>query len=191
MRWLIIILLFCSCHPLRHYRHVALDDFRNAAERNLLAKAANEEFPQIRDTPKVIFTGIDSTQYNAVNHAYNVLLDSLIAAYSRDTAGVLTAPTGTIDSLRIVRNFLRVYKPPAVIKTEVKEILVRNTAIENQLQTAIDNCRDEAERLADTAEVAKDRQAKTRQTNIWLWVVCGLLAAGNVYQLLNGKKLIG
>lgn len=176
-----------GCSPLRHYQKVALDPFRNSAERSLLSRACTQEFPAIQDTGRVIKVGVDSSDYNAVAEAYNVLLDSLIAMYERDTVsypGVIRICTPG-DSARIIRNFLRIYKPPAVIKTEIKEVKVTDMAAIAMKQSEVDKCREENAALATTAKNATEKLKDKNQTNVWLWVVLGLLAAGNVYQLFK------
>jgi ASC-1-like (ASCH) protein len=198
VRYLLIILLFASCNPLRHYQKVALDPFRNNAERALLAKAAHEEFPAIKDSVRVVSTGVDSSDFNAVNMAYMTLLDSMIAHAEReDTVRTpinnsyersLYRQVFPTDSLRIIRNFVRVYKPPAIVKTEVKEVRVSDTFKEALLQTQIDNCRTDNAWLVSEVAKAKENFDDKRRTNIWLWIVMGLLAVGNVYQLTNRWK---
>lgn len=171
MRYLFILFLFCACNPLRHYTKVATDPFRNSKERELLSRACIQEFPAVRDTPKVVYTGIDSSDYLAVNEAYLKLLDSLIAM-SNDTAFTATGTDNRpvlaywFDSIRVVRNFLRTYKPPAVIKTVVKEVPVRNTAIEHQLQTSIDYARSENQGLVKQRDEAVDKKKKAKTTNV-------------------------
>jgi hypothetical protein len=187
VRYLIIILLFASCNPLRHYNKVALDKFRNNAERALLAKAAHEEFPAIKDSVRIVSTGVDSSDFNAVNMAYMTLLDSMIAHAEReDTATEGVRPYfAPVDSLRVIKNFVRVYRPPAIIKTEVKEVRVSDTFKEALLQSQIDNCRRDNDFLMTETAQLREKRDDTKRTNIWLWIVLGLLAVGNVYQLTS------
>jgi hypothetical protein len=185
-----------GCNPLRHYQKVANDTYRNAPERTLLSRACVSEFPAIRDTAQVISTVVDSTAYIAVAEAYNALVDSLINHEIEDakqdsTHGIVDLrDQAIIDSLRHIKGFIKTYHPPAVIKTVIKEVPVRNTAVESLLQQKIDDCSRENDGLIVQAKSAVEQKKKARTTNIWLYIVTGLLLVGNVYQLFGKKTLV-
>jgi hypothetical protein len=198
-----------GCNPLRHYQKVANDTYRNAPERTLLSRACVSEFPAIRDTVQVVSTVVDSSDYLAVAEAYNQLIDSLIAYKEKELDDDIDSATGwhksnvfggslrdelanrtSLDSLRHIKGFIRTYHPPAVIRTVVKEVPVRNTAIESMLQQKADACRTENDGLIVQAKSAVDERKRARTTNLWLYIVGGLLLFGNVYQLFGKKTLV-
>jgi hypothetical protein len=89
-----------------------------------------------------------------------------------------------VDTVFLTR--IRALKPAVITRTITKEVPVRNTAIENQLQTKINACTNENNGLVIQAKGAKESQKRTRTTNIWLYVVSGLLFLGHI---VRTKKL--
>jgi hypothetical protein len=195
MRYLIIALIFCSCNPLRHYLKVQNDPFRNEAERSIIARVSLQEFPPLKDTPTttVIY---DSTAWKELNEQYHILVDDYVRHIEADTPILIDAfhiwDSHSIDSFNnIARAYaikslaetvkkLKATKPATITKTIVKEVPTRRGEVENQLQNEINNCRRENSELSYQAKTATDKQKKTGTTNIWLWVVTGLLTIGHI-----------
>jgi hypothetical protein len=197
MKYLILMLLVIGCSPLRHYVKVANDPFRNSAERALLAKAAAEEnLLTYSDTPRIVTSGTDSTDYNAVVDAYNELLDSLLAQQPLDTSFIIDTSrpvyTGVSkrDSLKIIKNFLRVYHPPAVVKTIVTEKKVHDPAAELVLQNRVEACRTENDNYVKKIAAA-ELKLKNRTTVMWwLIAVIGLGVGLATYKLLHKTQIV-
>ncbi len=178
MRWLIIILIFTSCNPLRHYTKVVNDPFRNEKERELLARASLQEFPPVSGEPTITVT-VDSAGFDELNKEYNKLVEDYAKHIAADTLR-----GGEIDTVFLTK--IRALKPAVITRTITKQVEVRNTAVENQLQSKINACSRENEQLVSEAKGAKDSQKKTRSTNIWLYVVSGILLLGHI---VRTKKL--
>lgn len=197
MKQLLIIctglILLASCKTLHHYKKVDADSFVDARESKYISRTCARLYPEIKDTPKVIYSGIDSSDYLAVTDAYNVLLDSLIAAYERDTAtipGVIRICTAG-DSARIVRNFLKGYRPPAIINTEIKEVPVRNTAVENMLASQLAACKQENEQALEKQETAERKLKNLKAADGWKYGGALLLSIiAFIVGLLMRKKSI-
>jgi hypothetical protein len=141
-----LFLISCvACSPLRHYQKVALDPFRSAQERELLAKAANEEFPEyISDTQQVSIV-VDSTEVQRLNEAYNALVDEFVKHQEDDT---IQEPRtiGTSNSAKLYAELLQKMqklKPATITKTITKEIKVRDGAWAEVKQKEVNVCREE------------------------------------------------
>lgn len=207
MRYLTIFLLaLVACNPLRHYNKVVNDPFRNAPERQLLSRACVQEFPAVRDTARTVKSDIDSSDFLASQAAINALLDSLNAHLERESKTADQPITGTRvdslavigpsravsprDSLRIIRGFLKVYKPAPIIHNKVVEVPIKSSsagAYEHTLQAGIDKCRDENEALALATKQAQEARHKTRTTNIWLIVLAAVAIGGNIFQYFKWR----
>lgn len=202
MKYLIIALLLYSCSPLRHYTKVANDPFRNSAERALLARAAQQEFPAIEDTGRVIYTGVDSAEYKALNMAHLQLLDSLIAHYEREDTLSWVPETenppalqsmidaafnevAKVDSLRHIRNFLRTYRPPTITRTEVKEVKVRDAAWAELKQQEINACKLENEQLTKRTQIAEEKASNRGGTQWWLICLCVILGGWHLVNIFK------
>jgi hypothetical protein len=177
MKYILIILIFCACNPLRHYQKVKDDSFRNAAERELLAKAASDEFPIVKGEPTttVVF---DSTAYNNIVKEYNTLVQDYINHIESEDS------TSKIDTVFLTK--IRNLKPAAIVKTVTVEVPVNNPYVEEKLRIEVRECKNENDGLVIQAKAARENQKKTRTTNVWLYVVGGLLAFGHI---VRTKKL--
>jgi hypothetical protein len=178
MRWLFIILIFSACNPLRHYQKVALDDFRNSAERDLLAKAASEEFPITKGEPTTTVV-YDSSAYNELMNKYNSLVQDYISDQSGSDAVVTEIDTVFLSKIRAL-------KPATIVKTVTVEVPVNNPYVEEKLRIEVRECKNENDGLVIQAKAARESQKKTRTTNVWLYIVGGLLALGHI---VRTKKL--
>lgn len=186
MKYLIIILLFSSCSILKDsrtykaYQRVAADPFVDQRESVLLSQKCLTVYPFIRDTPRIVSVGVDSLEYEAAVKSYNELLDSMIVLYERmDQLAVIdttaTLPVNYVtrpqDSLRVIRNFLRLYKPPRIVRTEVKEVPIINTAWEAQKQIELEACRAEKAQLyQDNQKIATKLQNRNASRG---WILGG------------------
>ena len=194
---LVGLALLVGCSFFRHYTKVVNDPFRNEAERSLLSRACVQEFPAVQDTPRIIFSGVDSSDYLAVAEAYNALVDTLINREERGlpSRGAQEVPIELanqhnvyLDSLKIVRNTLRNYHPPAIIKTEIKQVKVTDVAAVSLKQSEVNACRYENEQLTKDAHDAKTKLGNRTTTMYWLLFVCLILLIGNVVQILSKVK---
>jgi hypothetical protein len=141
-----LFLICCvGCSPLRHYKKVALDPFRSAQERELLAKAANEEFPEyISDTQQVSIV-VDSTEVQRLNEAYNALVDEFVKHQESDTVQE-PRTIGTSNNAKLYAELLQKMqklKPATITKTITKEIKVRDGAWAEIKQMEVNTCREE------------------------------------------------
>lgn len=141
MRKLLIptLFLFIGCSPLRHYQKVVNDPFRNAKERALLARAAQQEFPNVvgDTTPQVTVT-YDSTEVNLLNDAYNALLDDYLKHLDKDSSQITKREIDTV-----ILNKIKKLKPATITKTITKEIKVRDGVWAEVKQNEINTCREE------------------------------------------------
>lgn len=176
MKYLLILLVLCACNPLKHYQRVANDPFRNEQERKLLAKASLEEFPPQAVGEPTIRVVVDSTEINRLNEEYNKLVDDYVRHIEADTSKFL-------DTVFLTK--IRNLKPATITRTVTIEKEVRSTAVENQLQTKINECDRENQTLATQAKKAKDEKKKARSTMAFLWIISGLLLAGHVVPLFR------
>lgn len=178
MKYLLIALLFVSCSTYKAYQRVARDPFVDARESVLLSQKCLTVYPFIRDSAKTITVGVDSAAYNATIDAYNELLDSLISQYESQEGELAFIDTNDAilksDSLRIIKKFIKHYRPPAIVKTEIKEVPVRNTAWERQKQGEIEACTAEKEAMRqDYQKVTRKLQKRNAEKG---WFIAGGLA---------------
>lgn len=202
MKYLIIILLFASCSPLKSYRKVANDPFRNSSERTLLARAYASEFRDLKDTPRIVSNTTDSSLYEQFVESYNELTDSLIAAYDRQekleklleqkrsdsdssTPKTTYCKYSKADSLRIARAAVNAFKPPPVINREKTEVPVTNGGEIFLKDLQLGTCRQENDKLSKEATAAKDSEGDAKKTRNWLWVIASLMGAGYVFQVIK------
>lgn len=183
MKWILLFsIVLCACNPLRHYQKVALDNFRNIKEKQLLSKACNEEFPLKLDSPTVTVS-IDSAEYNKAVEAYNALLDEYLQHMERDTSkGTVTIIDNVrykctpADSARILRNFLKTYRPAPIVRTiEVKtpvEDSRKVFAVEQKLKTCADENQDLSNSLTKKSNSLKN------------WKTAGFVMGGALLLLL-------
>lgn len=182
MKYILIIVLLASCSTYKAYQKVARDPFVDARESVLLSQKCLTAYPFIRDSAKTVSSSVDSSAYNTMVEAYNLLLDSLIVQYESgegeqafiDTSDVVKVSKA--DSLRIIKRFLRSYRPAPIIKTEVKEVPVRNTAWEAQRQAEIEACRGEKELFRQDYQKVVSKLQKRNTEKGWL-IAGGLLLA--------------
>lgn len=181
----IAALFLAACNPLRHYQKIAADPFRNSAERAILRPICLAEWPLQIDTPRLVRVGVDSSDYAAAVSAYNEILDQLIKAHENDGEAerVIIAP---VDSARIIRNFLKWYKPMPIIKTEYLEVPVRDTRIEDQRASEVAACRAENDQLRGDLQKAKDNLGK-RTSSMWIAIGSAALLLLIVLGFLIGK----
>jgi hypothetical protein len=153
-----LFLFLISCSPLRPYRKVVNDKFRNSAERELLARAAQQEFPAIiGDTPQVTVVW-DSTEYNELAKAYDELADELIRK-AEESSQFANRDT-------IIEYITRTLKPATITKTVTKEVKIRDAVWAEVKENEIRQARWENERLRIETGEAKTR-AKNRMTIIY------------------------
>lgn len=183
MRYLLILLIFANCSPLRHYTKVANDPFRNEAERQLLARASLQEFPPITGQPVTTIV-YDSTAYKELSAQYNLLVEDYIRHIEKEDS------SGNREADTVFLTRIRALKPATIVKTVTKEIPIRNTAVENQLQTSLNACTRENDGLAIQAKTASDRRKDARKTLTFLYVISGVLLAGNLVQLFSKKRFL-
>ena len=141
MRKLLIptLFLFCSCATtLKPYKKVLNDKFRNAQKRELLAKAANEEFPEYVGDTVLSNVTIDSSEVLRLNDAFNDLLDDYVKHLENDPAQDVVYLPDTVILEKIKK-----LKPATITKTVTKEIKVRDGAWAEVKQMEVNTCREE------------------------------------------------
>lgn len=191
MKYLIIIWILSSCATLKNnreykaYQRVAGDAFVDQREGVLLSQKCLTVYPAIRDTPRVVSGGVDSAEYNATTQAYNELIDSMIVLYDRMDGMVILDSTATLpvdyiirpqDSLRILRNFLRIYRPPPIVQYKVTEVPTINTAWQAMKQTEIEHCRAEKATLQMNNDILSAKLQKKNSKTGWI-IAIGLMLA--------------
>jgi hypothetical protein len=146
MRKILIPALFLitACSPLRHYRKVVNDPFRNKAERELLARASQQEFPNVTsDTPTITVT-YDTVFYEVPAQEKGSEIVTEIAI--RDT---------------IIKQITRTIRPAQITKTIKIERQVRDAAWAELKENEVRQARWENERLQIQLNEAKT-DSKTR-----------------------------
>lgn len=194
MRYLAIILLFCSCGTYKAYQKVQEDAFVDDREKKIILDKALLLHPDLRGTPTV--KGVDSAEYNATINAYIDVIAQLIANdTAQDDDDFLFIPengvsvpvrvvyrTNRKDSLRIISNFLKVFKVPAVVKTiEVPTVDGRK---EEQWRIAMTACNAENAKLLNDNAALKEKISKRSARTGW-FLGGGLLLA--VIMFLVGR----
>lgn len=171
MRKILIPTLFLlvACSPLRHYNKVVNDPFRNAKERALLARASQQEFPNVvGDTAQTIT--YDSSQLQRLNEEYNALVDELVKHYDHDDSSQKV--NKVFDTIWYEK--IRSLKPATITKTITKEVKVRDGVWAEVKQNEINTCREELRLMT----FQKD-EFKTKRDNIQkiLWYMGGAILA--------------
>lgn len=183
---------------MRHYKFVLTDPAPSEKERVTLRDAYRRQFPKYLDTAVIIKTQIDSAAYlNSVN-TQNQLLDEVIKAYGQidsllakdSTTGVRLCIYSRSDSARIVKHFLSSYKPPPVIVYTEKEVPYKDDGDLAKAYQEIHELQRENDGLKIQRDAAIDNRKKAKTNLTWLYIVAGLLLAGNVYQLVGKNKLV-
>jgi hypothetical protein len=149
------------------YEKVAQDRYRTKTERDLLAKPCSDEFPPKLGEPKIVREGVDSSDYFSALEAYGnaldenlALKDSLIAVMKLKYPGIdsvvkqVPKEIRERDSLRIIRNFMKTYRPKPIIKEVVKEVPVQDSAANNEWQRLLNTCRNNEQDALKKAEQA-------------------------------------
>jgi hypothetical protein len=132
------LFLFVACSPLRHYQKVVNDPFRNAKERALLARAAQQEFPNVSSDTQQVSVVVDSSEVNLLNEEYNHLLDAYLDHLNSDTSQISKRE---IDTVLIEK--IKALKPATITKTITKEIKVRDGVWAEVKQNEVSTCREE------------------------------------------------
>jgi hypothetical protein len=200
MRKLLLIptLFFFACSPLRHYKKVALDPFRSTQERELLAKAANEEFPEyVSDSTPLVTVEIDSSEVTRLNEAYNALLDDYLGHLEEDTIPVTQSLMMTEERLKIppyanrcshvnhvaqfsdsrlngLINGMKqlIQKPAVVTRTVTKEIKVIDGIWKAKKESEVSHCREELRLMTFQKDELK---IKVKNKNTIIYTLGGFL----------------
>lgn len=179
MRKLLLIptLFFFACSPLRHYKKVALDPFRSAKERELLAKAANEEFPEyISDSTPQVTVEIDSSEVKRLNDAYAALLDDYLGHLENEPKTDTFIYNGghSVDHYIKLREAIKALKPATITKTVTKEIKVIDGVWKEKKENEVKACREELRLMTfqkDELLTKKKNQATIIRWMIGVWVL--------------------
>jgi hypothetical protein len=175
------LFLICSCNPLRHYQKVVNDPFRNAKERELLARASLQEFPNVAgDTLQSIV--YDSTEVNLLNDAYNALLDDYLRHLDKDTTPIAKREIDTV-----ILNKIRNLKPATITKTITKEIKVRDGAWAEVKQNEVNTCREELRLMTFQKDEFKTKVGNQRKIIYYIGGFALLLLVLIVWKPRIGK----
>ncbi len=177
MKYLIIILLFTSCSTYRAYQKVAADPFVDARESVLLAQKCLAVYPFKTDSVRLVSVKDDSSAYQATIDGLLMMIDTLTAQIDTEVGFIDTndqvqpCKIRRTDSLRIIRNFVKSYRVPPIIRTEIKEIPTLDTKAVAIIQAQLNGCISENNKLAASKEtVDKKLQNKQAQTG---WILGG------------------
>jgi hypothetical protein len=179
------LFLLIGCNPLKHYQKVANDPFRNSAERELLARASSQEFPNtISDTPTVT-VHYDSTEYNELLKKIKgaalgwsgprpLEYDSagsdptwaldISAYYPRDENVI----TGTDNRAALDAMIKAAIKPATITKTVTKEVKIRDAVWTELKENEIRQARWENERLRMDLNQANTARKNQRTMIYWI-----------------------
>jgi hypothetical protein len=136
-------------------------------------------------------SGIDSSDYNNVVEAYNELLDAVIKAYESDTTRIpgVVYVCPPKDSARIIKNFLKSFRPPAIVRRDTVKVEVTSlqaSATIEQQRTEIITLRAENQKaLADKDEAVGKLQNKNKQLAWWILGIVAAFGAGWVVRTLK------
>jgi hypothetical protein len=185
MKNLLLILcmgaLLSSCiTDKKAYRRVAEDATVNASEQEIIRNKYRGLFPEIILPPIPGGVGVDSSDYLTAIDNQNLLLDQLIKAQ-----GLIDSITGRPpcdisagDSARLIKNFLRDYRPKPVYihdTTQVPVISSDAQATMSAQQNRIAGLIAENAALLAKADTA-EQNAKDTKKNKWLWILGGVIA---------------
>jgi hypothetical protein len=183
MKYLAIVMLLASCSTYKAYQKVAADPFVDARESVLLAQKCLAVYPFKSDSVRVVRVGDDSAAYQATIDGLISTIDQLSAAL--DSAGTevgfidtndVSAPVMPRDSLRIIRQFLKSYRIPPVVRTIEKEVPVTDARREALNHAQLVACQAEQAKAVAAAEKASRKLQKKNAT--MGWVIAGGLEFG-------------
>lgn len=191
---LLIILFFASCiSQQKAYKIVANDTFRSNAELTTLAKISEIEFP-FKPTDIIIDTVIDSTAYLSyikyLEETAMSLQDTLVEGQSirKDLTGWVRI--NNISDLSKSVTTIPI-EPPAITKTITKTVQVEDQAAKQIIQSELDNCRTENDKLAATITTQNDKISALDKTKWWLIGILSLIGIGGITTtVLKLKKVI-
>lgn len=168
------LFLFCSCATtLKPYKKVLNDKFRNAQKRELLAQAANQEFPEYVSDTQQVSVVIDSSEVNLLNDAYNALMDDYLKHLDKDTS-----QTASHEPQSIIIEKIRQLKPATITKTVTKEIKVRDGAWAEVKQGEVNACREELRLMTFQKDELKTKNGNKAKIITYMgiaWIVTLLL----------------
>lgn len=185
MKYLVFLLLFASCTTYKAYQKVAADPFVDAREGVLLSQKCLATYPLKLDTPRVKSVTDDSAAYQATIDGLLMMIDTLAAALDQQDRELSFIDTNDFgpppckirpqDSLRIIKNFLKFYRVPPVIRVVEKEVPTLDTKTMEISQANIRACTAENARLQGELDKATARLTKKNAATGWI-VGVGLLA---------------
>lgn len=171
------------------YDTVAGDAVVDSREQEIIKNKYQGLFPEVKQPPVKAGVGVDSSDYLTAIENHNILLDQLINAQ-----GVIDSLTGRKpcditpgDSARVVKNFLTKHKPVPIKIHDTTIVEVESSVLKGTVasqQGRINGLLAENARLLTDKMEAEQKAKDKGRTNVWLWVITALLAAGNVYQLI-------
>lgn len=160
-----ILLILAGCSTYKAYQKVAADPVVDAREAVLLKQKCLSVWPEKISPPVLIGTGIDSSAYNAWAAANNELLDMLLEKTAAYDSLALR------DSVRIIKEFITKYRPPAVRVVDTVQVEVVSSeavaALESQRQEII-GLRAENAKLTQDKEDAEARLKNTKAATGWV-----------------------
>jgi hypothetical protein len=197
LRILLIVLLFVACNP---YKRVARDNNRTEKERTLIAPVCAAEFPTLPGKLKPGQIAVDSSeyeqtiydllmQYSLLQHYYDSLFnnmqhpDSTWSAEQREQYfyDLLMLQRKT-DSIRVIKNFLRTYRPAPIYITRTDTITQVDSARVRAYEDRVHAIEAERDRFVGRLGEARqnNEQARKRNRNLWIWLI--VLGVGNALQ---------
>lgn len=183
-----ILLTLAGCSTYKSYQKVAADPVVDSREIILLEQKCRTVFPEKISPPVLSGSGVDSSDYLEVVTAYNELLDVLIKIYESDTLAV-AGICPPLDSVRIIKRFLRSFRPPAIVRTDTVRTQVTSieasATIERQ-RIEISTLRSENYSALENKDRAEKKLQKKNASMGWI-LGGGLLLA--VIAFFSGRIL--
>lgn len=185
---ILTIILFGCVTDKKAYKRVQQDTDISTKEKQIILEKAILLAPDLKDTPILKSTVIDSAEYNATINAYLDVITQLNKQleYHQDD-DVWFVPEGTTDSfrvqyrvskkdsLRIIKNFLLYFKPPAIKEIITKEIPTTDGKRLAQIQLLLNNCEASNIRLVNDQGALKQKLEKRNKRTGWF--IAGGIAA--------------
>jgi hypothetical protein len=192
---MLLLTIFFSCSPLRHYKKVANDIPRSEAKRAILAPICANEFPvkEITDTVVEYSTIADSTKI--------IQLKRIIKEMQRELEQRPECPQIDADSLYQV--ILSTIPKDTIVKSKIITRIVEDSSKLKIAETKYNELLQDFYKL-DATYIATDKQLKELQDNVdsnsfllkklfaknWWWILAILVVIGLYFYIRNNNAVL-
>lgn len=197
--WVVVIMLlltiFFSCSPLRHYKKVSKDIPRSEAKRAILAPICANEFPVKATTDTVV-------EYSTIADSTKIIqLKRIIKEMQRELEQRPECPQIDADSLYQV--ILSTIPKDTIVKSKIITRIVEDSSKLKIAETKYNELLQDFYKL-DATYIATDKQLKELQDNVdsnsfllkklfaknWWWILAILAVIGLYFYIRNNNAVL-